>query len=155
MRISLLPLAWGLFSVLAGGQSRSAAVVAGRPWVFPAGPIAASDTPLAAPNGLAVGPDGTIYVADQIASVVVAIHNGSSRRFAGNGTPGYSGDGHAASEAELNGPGPLAVGPDGSVYIADLWNYAIRKVSPDGVISTIAGNGVYGECADGATAKGP
>ena len=154
MRILRLCAA-GALAVCAIAQTGTAIVVGGREWSFPLGPIAVADTPLSAPNGLAAAPDGTLYVADQTASVVVAIQNGMTRRVAGTGLAGYSGDGRAATNASLNGPGPLAVGPDGSIYIADLWNYRIRRIAPDGAISTVAGNGTFGACADGAQATGP
>jgi len=155
MRSLVLPAVWAVFAFSAVAQNGTAIIIAGRPWAFPAGPMAPLDTPFAAPNGLAVGHDGTLYVADQIAAVVVAIRNGVSRRFAGSGVAGYSGDGGPALQASLNGPGPIAVGPDGSLYIADLWNYAVRRVAPDGIITTVAGNGTSGTCADGARATGP
>jgi len=145
---------WAISGASMFAQIGTAIPVAGRQWAFPAGPMAPLDTPLAAPNGLAVAPDGTLYVADQLAAVVVAIRNGVATRIAGNGAPGYSGDGGPAVQASLNGPGPLAVGPDGSLYIADLWNYAIRRVTPAGTITTVAGNGTSGACADGSPAKG-
>ncbi len=50
----------------------------------------------------------------------------------------YSGDGGPAIEAKLNRPGGVAVGQDGSLYIADTFNNRIRRVSPDGIITTIA-----------------
>lgn len=143
-----------LLAISAVAQTGTAVIVAGRQWTFPMGPMPAADLPLAAPNGLATAPDGTLYVADQNAAVVVAIHNGVARRFAGNGRSGYSGDGEAAISESLNGPGPLAVGPDGSLYIADLWNYRIRRVAPDGTISTVAGNGTFGACSNGSAATG-
>lgn len=154
MRSLLLPAVWAVVCVCAAAQSGTAITVAGRVWGFPLGPMPRMDTPLAAPNGLAVGPDGTLYVADQTAGVVVAVRNGIAQRVAGSGATGYMGDGGPAIEAALNGPGPLAVGRDGSLYIADLWNYAIRRVAPNGTITTIAGNGTSGACADGARATG-
>jgi sugar lactone lactonase YvrE len=60
---------------------------------------------------------------------------------AGNGTGGYGGDGGSAINAELNGPGDMAVDAGGNVYIADAYNSRIRKIDPSGIISTIAGNG--------------
>src|SRR5579884_3346994 len=154
MRSCLGLVVWAMSAVHGFAQIGTAVTVAGRQWDFPAGPMSPLDTPLAAPNGLAAAPDGTLYIADQLAAVVVAIRNGVATRVAGNGAPGYSGDGGPALEASLNGPGPLAVGPDGSLYIADLWNYAIRRVAPDGTISTVAGNGTSGACADGSRATG-
>ncbi len=61
---------------------------------------------------------------------------------AGTGVAGFSGDGSLAVSARLNEPRDSAFGPDGSLYIADTYNNRIRKVSPQGVITTIAGNGI-------------
>jgi uncharacterized repeat protein (TIGR02543 family) len=58
---------------------------------------------------------------------------------AGNGTPGYSGDGGPATSAQLQGPGGVAVDSAGNLYIADAYNSAIRKVNAGGIITTVAG----------------
>jgi sugar lactone lactonase YvrE len=69
------------------------------------------------------------------------------------GWPGYEGDGGDALEARFNGPRDVEVGPDGSVYVADTMNHCVRKIAPDGVVSTIAGQcGVPGFAGDGAPA---
>jgi sugar lactone lactonase YvrE len=60
---------------------------------------------------------------------------------AGTGAAGFSGDRGAASSARLNQPRDTAIGPDGSVYVADTLNHRIRKISPSGVITTVAGDG--------------
>src|SRR5262245_18872649 len=57
---------------------------------------------------------------------------------AGNGTAGYSGDGGAATSAQLNYPGCLSLDSSGNLYIADKSNHRIRKVTPQGIISTVA-----------------
>ena len=56
---------------------------------------------------------------------------------------GYNGDGIPASQASLQSPQAVAVGADGSVYIADTSNYRIRRIGPDGIITTVAGNGQH------------
>ena len=71
---------------------------------------------------------------------------------AGNGTPDYSGDGGAATSAELNQPAGVAVDGLGNLYIADTSNNRIRKVTPAGIISTVAGNGTPDYSGDGGTA---
>ena len=72
---------------------------------------------------------------------------------AGNGEPGFSGDGGPAVEAQLYNPVDVEVAPDGSLYIADTYNSCIRKVGPDGTISTVAGIcGSPGFNGDGGTA---
>jgi NHL repeat len=61
--------------------------------------------------------------------------------FAGTGEAGFGGDGGPATRAQLADPSGLAVAADGTVYIADTNNHRVRAVSPDGVISTVAGTG--------------
>jgi len=69
--------------------------------------------------------------------------------YAGSGQEGYSGDGGPAARAALNFPTDVAIGPDHSVYIADAHNHVIRRVRPDGTITTVAGNGTPGFSGDG------
>ncbi len=94
-------------------------------------------------NALAVGPDGTVYVADvSTFGFIRAIGpDGISHRFAG-GNGGVVGDGGSALAATLYQIHALAAGPDGSVYIGEPSR--VRKVLVDGTISTIAGDGVGG-----------
>lgn len=72
--------------------------------------------------------------------------------FAGNGSQSFSGDGGPAAIAGLNHPRGLAVDSGGSVYIADVDNLRIRRISPNGMISTVAGNGLAGNSGDGGPA---
>src|SRR5206468_2412981 len=78
--------------------------------------------------------------------------DGSMHTIAGNGTLGFSGDGGPATQAELNAPNGVAVGPDGTVYIADSANQRVRAVAPDGTIRTVAGTGINGIAGDGGPA---
>jgi uncharacterized protein (TIGR03437 family) len=71
---------------------------------------------------------------------------------AGNGTAGYSGDGGPALNAELNNPHGIAVDAAGNLYIADKLNSRVRKVAPDGTMTTFAGTGVAGSAGDGGPA---
>jgi DNA-binding beta-propeller fold protein YncE len=77
--------------------------------------------------------------------------NGESRAVAGNGLPGFSGDGGRATEARLNGPSGVAVDGAGVVYIADTGNHRIRRVA-GGKITTVAGAGSPGFGGDGGPA---
>ena len=67
--------------------------------------------------------------------------NGIITTVAGTATAGFSGDGGPAIQAQLNSPSEVAVGPDGSLFIADTNNSRIRRVRPDGIIITVAGGG--------------
>ena len=72
--------------------------------------------------------------------------------FAGTGAKGFSGEGGPASAAQLNNPFAVARGPDGALYICDVDNHRIRRVTADGKISTYAGNGTRGYTGDGGPA---
>lgn len=74
------------------------------------------------------------------------------RTFGGGSVAGFGGDGAAATAASLNNPRGIAVGPDGSVYLADAFNHRVRKISPAGLISTVAGTGIDGASGDGGPA---
>jgi uncharacterized protein (TIGR03437 family) len=71
---------------------------------------------------------------------------------AGNGRQGFSGDGGPAAAAGLNHPRGLAVDASGSVYVGDADNLRVRRISPNGMISTVAGNGYAGNFGDGGPA---
>jgi len=93
------------------------------------------------PRGVAVDGAGNIFIADRgnnfIRKVTPA---GMMSRVAGNGNQGFSGDGGPATSAALNSPSGVAVDAAGNLFIADAGNNLIRKVTPDGTISTVAGN---------------
>jgi len=78
--------------------------------------------------------------------------SGVVTRVAGNSRPGFSGDGGLATNAQLNRPVGLAVDTAGNLYIADAGNYCIRKVTPDGIVTTVAGNGSGGFSGHGGPA---
>jgi uncharacterized protein (TIGR03437 family) len=95
---------------------------------------------------------GNLYVADQTKHAVYKIDTlGSTTIVAGTGAAGYSGDGALATAAKLNQPLGTAVAPDGTLYIADYANDRIRKVAPNGIITTVAGS-VAGFTGDGGPA---
>lgn len=71
---------------------------------------------------------------------------------AGNGTPGYNGDGISAINAQLYGPESITIDASGNIYIADTHNNRIRKVDASGNISTIAGTGANGYGGDSGAA---
>ncbi|MET7391557.1 hypothetical protein ACFYPT_41425 [Streptomyces sp. NPDC005529] len=105
------------------------------------------------PSGVAVGPDGAVYIADTANYRVrrVAV-DGVITTLVGTGQSGYSGDGGPAHQATMRAPRSVAVGPDGTVYIADVSNNRIRRVAVDGVITTLVGTGQSGYSGDGGPA---
>jgi sugar lactone lactonase YvrE len=105
------------------------------------------------PRGVAVDAAGNLFIADtgnnRIREVTPAGFIGT---VAGNGTSGFSGDDGPATAAQLYGPYGVAVDAAGNLFIADTLNVRIRKVTPAGVISTVAGNGSSGFSGDGGPA---
>jgi sugar lactone lactonase YvrE len=121
--------------------------------------------------GLAFGPDGNLYIADtdnnrvrkvDAATGVITTVVGNGIEYAGPGrecamkrrqaTERYGcfgGDGGPAADASLHMPGGIEFDAAGNLYIADTWNQRVRKVGTDGIITTIAGNGVSGFTGDG------
>ena len=99
---------------------------------------------LSSPADVALDRGGNLYIADQKNSRVRRIDtDGNITTVAGNGTFGYSGDGGSATDAAIAFPSGIDVDDNGNLYIADQPNYRIRKVTPQGIISTVAGNGTY------------
>lgn len=91
---------------------------------------------------LALGPDGSLYLAEgQNNRVRRVAPDGTISTVAGTGVLGFSGDGGPATQAQLNNVQDVAVGPDGSLYLADYSNHRVRRVGPDGIITTVAGGG--------------
>jgi YD repeat-containing protein len=118
----------------------------------------ATQATLLNPTGLALAPDGSLYIADRNNDRIRRVGpDGIITTVAGNGYIGlsgdrFSGDGGPATQAGLFNPYGVALAPDGSLYIADLSNHRIRRVGPDGIITTVAGNGVAGSSGDGGPA---
>src|SRR5262249_41826213 len=103
-------------------------------------------------NGIAVDLIGNLYLAGNgpdysEARVWKVTPDGTATVFAGTGRYGDFGDGGPATAATLHMPMDLAVDAEGSVYIADSLD-RVRKVTPDGIISTVAGNGTYDDKDD-------
>jgi class 3 adenylate cyclase/sugar lactone lactonase YvrE len=93
-----------------------------------------------APLGVAFSPDGSLFIADTNNHRIRKIdHGGNVVAVAGTGAPGFSGDGGPATSAALNLPSGLTFDRAGNLYIADTGNDRVRRVTPEGTITTIAG----------------
>ena len=104
-------------------------------------------------EGIAVGHDNSLYIAnDDYHRIRKVDPNGIITTMAGTGVSGFSGDGGLAINAWLNDPHAVAVADDCTVYIADTNNNRIRRIGPDGIITTVAGNGIDGDSGDGGPA---
>ena len=91
-----------------------------------------------------------------IATGLAASGTDTITTLAGTGIAGFSGDTGQATAAQLNIPAGVAADAAGNVYIADTSNHRVRKVSPAGVITTLAGTGVPGFSGDtGQASAGP
>jgi sugar lactone lactonase YvrE len=103
----------------------------------------ASKAEFNSPVGAVADGSGNVYVTDNFNNVIRKITpDGVVSTFAGNGQPGFAeGTGTSAS---FNSPAGIAIDNGGNLYIADEYNNRIRKITPDGTVSTLAGNGLLG-----------
>jgi hypothetical protein len=104
------------------------------------------------PSGIAVGPDGSLYVADMMNHCVRRIRNGAVSTFAGAPDRAGSADGPLAS-ASFKFPRALAFDGDGNLYVADL-RVGVRMIAPDGTVSTLKLNPAGANTYFGVTAWG-
>jgi RHS repeat-associated protein len=116
--------------------------------------ISATSANVSSPSGLALGPDGSLYISEGTGSHRVRRvgPDGIITTLAGNGLTTYNGDNRLATTARLNAPRGLALGPDGSLYIAEFGNHRVRRIGPDGIITTVAGTGTGNWSGDGGLA---
>jgi sugar lactone lactonase YvrE len=113
----------------------------------------ATNAHLSSPSNVAVDAAGNLFIAETESGLVLKVDGGGVMTIvAGNGRVGYSGDGGAATQAELNSPTGLATDGSGNLFIVDQANYRVRKVDTNGVITLVAGNGTPGYKGDGGRA---
>jgi len=106
------------------------------------------------PTGTALDSAGNLYIADIDNQRVRKVDtNGNITTVAGTGTMGYNGDNIPATSAQLSDPEAVAVDGAGNLYIADRFNYRVRKVDTSGNITTVAGTGTSGYNGDGIPAS--
>ena len=104
-------------------------------------------------DGIAVAPDGKIYVSDSLAHRVRVVRDGIVAPVAGTGNEEYLGDGGPAIDAALFAPTALTFDREGRLLIADTRNHVVRRIEADATIRTIAGNGAQGFGGDGGDAR--
>lgn len=113
---------------------------------------AATSATLDSTSGLAIDANGLLYIADTDNNRIRRVDaQGVISTIAGS-TPGFSGDAGPALAARIHGPRGLAFDPSGALVIADTLNHRVRRISPQGVITTIAGTGTPGATGDGSAA---
>ncbi len=116
------------------------------------GPATAAQ--LSLPYGVTTQPDGSVYITDHGNNRVRKVStSGIITTVAGNGTYASAGDGGPATAASLKNPIGIAFDPSGNMYISETPNYTVRKVTPSGIISTVAGVGSIGSTGDGGPAS--
>jgi trimeric autotransporter adhesin len=134
-RVLFRILAVVCLAIAASGQNTIVTVAGG----LGEGP-AATAVALRSPRAVAVDGAGNLYIADTDSQRIRRVApNGAITVVAGSGVPGFSGDGGAATAAQFQDPNGVAVDSAGNLYIADTGNNRIRRVTPGGVISTVAG----------------
>jgi RHS repeat-associated protein len=105
------------------------------------------------PWAIAVDSADNLYITDNRSHRIRKVDaSGIITTVAGNGSPGFSGDGGPATQAQLSSPSAVLVDSTSNIFIADAGNYRIRKVNTSGVITTVAGNGLRESSGDGRTA---
>ena len=130
----------GIITTLSGGERQGLSGDGGP----------ATEAALNGPEGVTVDAVGNVYIADKDNHRIRRVGtDGIITTFAGTGTKrGFSGDGGPATDAHLASPAGVAMDADGNLYIADAGNLRIRRVAPDGIITTVVGSGnwrIFGE----------
>jgi sugar lactone lactonase YvrE len=121
----------------------------------------ATSSLLQSPLGGRMDSKGNLYIADQYDHRLRKVStSGVISTIAGNGISGFSGDGGPAASAKISFPVDVVIDSKGNILFSDSGNNRIRKISPTGIITTIAGTGVPGFSGDGGPAtlaklKGP
>ena len=133
----------GIITTVAGGGPFDPSLGDGGP---------ATSAFLWSPQDVAVDSAGNLYIAEYLSHRIRKVTGGMITTIAGNGNAGFSGDGGPATSAELNSPSGVALDVGGNLYIGDTLNNRIRKVSPGGMITTLAGNGMRNFSGDGGLA---
>jgi len=92
---------------------------------------------------LATNPAGDLIVSDGVNNRIRKISNGQVSTIAGSGTSGFK-EG-TGTDAELSFPGGIAIDRLGNIFVADRGNHRVRKITPAGIVTTLAGSGTQGD----------
>jgi sugar lactone lactonase YvrE len=114
---------------------------------------AATSAELNHPVGVTTDSQGNLYIAEYSSDLIRKVDTkGNISTYAGNGAFGFAGDGGAASSASFANPMGIAMDSGGNLYVVDLWNYRVRKISSSGTVSTLAGSGTFSYSGDNGPA---
>ena len=153
MRIAFAIPLWLAFALNGQSPAYVISTAAGSDWIGDGDP--ATQAILRQPGGVAADSRGNVYITETGGHRVRKLdRSGMITTVAGTGVAGFSGDGGPAIEAQLASPYGLAVDMLGNLYIADLGNARVRRVTADGNITTVAGGGTLdpGPAAEGSSA---
>ncbi|MGA9069131.1 MAG: hypothetical protein WB424_02680 [Terracidiphilus sp.] len=121
--------------------------------ISPDGTVRTVVVGLKGPHGVAVDAKDTLFIADTFNHLIKRLDpDGKVHTIAGTGNQEFSGDEGPAAQAGLAAPDSLAIDSQGNIFIADRGNWRVRKITPDGIIHTIAGNHEMGFSGDGGPA---
>jgi len=113
----------------------------------------ATEALLDLPEDIAIAPDGSVFIVDnQNNRIRKVAPDGTIDTVAGNGDFGSTGDGGPAIDARLMSPQDVAIGPQGELYITETGTHTIRRVTSDGIIETVVGDGTFGFSGDNGMA---
>lgn len=115
--------------------------------------IPATTARLESPFGMDLDAAGNLFLADAASNRIVKIDPAGLLTVVAGGVGGYGGDGGSAAHALLNAPTDVDADTDGSLYVADTRNHRIRKIDPEGIITTVAGDGTQCFYGDGGQAR--
>ena len=143
-RVRKITISTGIISTVAGTMTPG--------FSGDGGPATAAQ--ISYPGNICFDASGNLYIGDHSNYRIRKVNtSGIISTYAGTGTAGFSGDGGPASAAQFQSPDGLCIDAMGNMYVADRYNYRIRKISPSGIISTYAGSGSSGFAGDGGPAS--
>ncbi|HEY9899501.1 MAG TPA: hypothetical protein V6D00_09995 [Pantanalinema sp.] len=127
-----------------------------EPLVTGAEAIPGLDARLDGPAGMAIDSQGNLFVAEMDANRILKLdgnHSWQVSVYAGTGQAAFGGDNGPRLQARFNKPSDIAIDAQDNIYVADMGNHRIRKIAPDGIVTTLAGVGLPGFGGDGGPSE--